>query len=254
MKRILTLVVGLCLLFSMGCGEDIVIEGDSSSTSANGSSSTGTKKVASSKPSTNRAGSPQTKDRLKAIMMAIHNYHDTHLSFPPPYFKDENGQPAHSWRVILLPHLGENALYQQYDFNQPWDSEQNQRVMKKIPKVYQTSGSQPYTTIQGIVGEGTAFDPTMEKIGFRDVKDGLSNTMMLIERVNKPVLWTKPEDISPEDWIAGKSFANLDAEGHYVAFTDGSQWFYRTTWGEKSRMFLTYINDGEGTYWNHHID
>ena len=181
---------------------------------------------------------------MKAIMQALHNYHETYSSFPPPYFKDDNGQPAHSWRVILLPFVGQKSLYQQYNFNQPWDSEQNQKVMKKIPDIYQTSGSQPYTTIQGIVGEGTIFDPTMEKVRFSDITDGTSNTSMLIERLNKPVLWTKPEDTSLEDWINGKSFENINAEGHAVALVDGSAFYFFSKYSRETREISALRDDG----------
>ncbi len=42
---------------------------------------------------------------LRQLSLALHNYHDRHGHFPPPYVADANGKPMHSWRVLILPHL-----------------------------------------------------------------------------------------------------------------------------------------------------
>src|SRR5262249_7322884 len=49
--------------------------------------------------------------KLRQIGMALHSYHDKFGSFPPAYIADENGRPIHSWRVLLLPYLGQTELY-----------------------------------------------------------------------------------------------------------------------------------------------
>ena len=42
--------------------------------------------------------------------------------FPPAFIPDKNGKPMHSWRVLILPYLERKGLYDQYRFNEPWDS------------------------------------------------------------------------------------------------------------------------------------
>src|SRR5258708_2910474 len=44
------------------------------------------------------------RHHLKEIGLALQNYHDVHKCFPPAYFTDQNGRPAHSWRVLILPY------------------------------------------------------------------------------------------------------------------------------------------------------
>jgi hypothetical protein len=56
---------------------------------------------------------------LKGLGLAMHNYFDRYRSFPPAYLLGPDGRPWHSWRVLILPFLGEQALYDRYDFSQP---------------------------------------------------------------------------------------------------------------------------------------
>jgi len=70
----------------------------------------------------------QCSNNLKQIALAFHNYHDTYRTFPPAYIPDEDGNPKHSWRVLILPFLEQRALYEQYNFDEPWDSPNNRIV------------------------------------------------------------------------------------------------------------------------------
>jgi hypothetical protein len=78
----------------------------------------------------------QCKNNLRQIGLAMLNYHDVYGSYPPAYLADEDDRPMHSWRVLLLPYLEEEALYDQYDFDQPWDSPENLALANLMPQVY----------------------------------------------------------------------------------------------------------------------
>jgi hypothetical protein len=56
----------------------------------------------------------QSSGHLKQIALAMHNYHDTYGSYPPPFLADDQGVPQHSWRVLVLPFIDHQTLYQQY--------------------------------------------------------------------------------------------------------------------------------------------
>ena len=58
---------------------------------------------------TSRIAQPRTQcsNNLRAIMCALQQYHDIHKSFPPAALSDRNGKPMHSWRVLILPYLGD---------------------------------------------------------------------------------------------------------------------------------------------------
>jgi hypothetical protein len=47
---------------------------------------------------------------LRTIGLALRNYHGAYGCFPPAYTTDARGTPMHSWRVLILPFAGEDAL------------------------------------------------------------------------------------------------------------------------------------------------
>ena len=51
-------------------------------------------------------------------------------SLPRPWAKAK--QPPVSWRVLVLPYVEEEALYKQYHFDEPWDSENNKKLIPTI--------------------------------------------------------------------------------------------------------------------------
>ena len=77
-------------------------------------------------------------NNLKQIGLAMYNYHDQYGCFPPAYTADEHGRPLHSWRVLLLPYLECEDLYDQLRLNEPWNSPYNQQVLKDsdVPSVF----------------------------------------------------------------------------------------------------------------------
>ena len=57
----------------------------------------------------------QTEENLKRISLALHQYHEEYNSFPPAYVLGDDNERWHSWRVLILPYLGdsEKQLYSQ---------------------------------------------------------------------------------------------------------------------------------------------
>ncbi len=73
---------------------------------------------------------------IRDLSMALHYYHAQHGSFPPAYIADENGNPMHSWRVLILPYIEERDLYDQYDFDEPWDGPNNSLLHDKVVDLF----------------------------------------------------------------------------------------------------------------------
>ena len=65
--------------------------------------------------------------RMKMLGLALHNYQYEYGTLPPAYTVDAEGNKLHSWRVLLLPFLEQQALYEQIRLDEPWDSEHNSR-------------------------------------------------------------------------------------------------------------------------------
>src|SRR5262249_6166280 len=151
--------------------------------------------------------------------VALHNYHDAKGKFPAAASADAQGKVLLSWRVHLLPYLGQEALYKEFHLDEPWDSEHNKKLIAKMPAVYrcpnQKKGDADTTTHPGLMARRIA-----------DVTDGTANTIFIVEANDEhAVIWTKPEDLK---FDPDKPRAGL--EGHYsggflTLFVDGSTRF-----------------------------
>ena len=62
----------------------------------------------------------QSKNNLKQIGLAMHNYYDVYGMFPPGGIYTKNNEPYNSWMTSILPFVEQAGLYNQIDFNQPW--------------------------------------------------------------------------------------------------------------------------------------
>jgi hypothetical protein len=213
-------------------------------------------------------------NNLKQIALAFHNYADAFRHFPPAVIYGPDGKPWHSWRVLLLPFLEQQALYEQYDFSQPWDSPANRKVSETVVNVYRdpaVEGDGAFTNYAAIVGDSAIFPPnfvTMEspddfpaclsrnKMFFTQVTDGTSNTIMFATLdPTRRIPWAKPEDIVLDEAFPGVGKPAGIGAPHpgaspaenigLVGFTDGS---VRTVRGDLDRdtilPFLT-RNGGE---------
>ncbi len=163
------------------------------------------------------------RNNLKEVALAMHNYHDAFGSLPiakNPEWRGSSG-PHLSWRVHILPFIGEEVLYKQFRLNEPWDSPHNIKLLDQMPRAFVVPGVQKenHTSIMTFTGAAGLFrDPAP---GFRDVRDGTSNTIMVIQAgPDKAVPWTKPEDItaSPENPFAA---IGTVGPGFHAALCDG---------------------------------
>ena len=168
------------------------------------------------------------KNNLKQIALALHNYHEIHGTFPPAYIADKNGKPMHSWRVLILPYLEQQPLFDRYRFDEPWDGPNNRQLAAMMPDVFRCPSApdgSPKTHYVVVVGPKTVF-PGAESIRFRQIKDGTSSTILTVESPEKAVHWMKPEDISPAEFLrqmeSAKGDGGYHGNGTHIGLADGS--------------------------------
>ncbi len=54
----------------------------------------------------------QCSNNLKQIGLALHNYHDTHKTFPTGFFRDGAGnRESYAWSALSLPFMEQQAIY-----------------------------------------------------------------------------------------------------------------------------------------------
>jgi hypothetical protein len=140
---------------------------------------------------------------LKRIATAILAYlAANNRNFPAAAIVGPNGTPLLSWRVAILPYLGESekALYGQFKLSEPWDSPHNKALLAKMPRMYASTVAKgdekdKYVThYLGFVGGGALFERD-RMVNLQSVTDGTSNTLMIAEALTG-VPWTKPEDLA----------------------------------------------------------
>jgi hypothetical protein len=130
--------------------------------------------------------------------LAVANYHETYGCFPPAYIAGRDGKPMHSWRVLILPFLEQQALYNAYKFDEPWNGPHNRKLASQIGTIYLRSGldsNQSQTTsFVAVVGPQTVWPGSQPK-SYKDVADGTHNTLMIVEVPDGQFLWMEPKDL-----------------------------------------------------------
>lgn len=147
----------------------------------------------------------ECESNLLEIGRALDDYYDTHGHYPPAVVRDEKGKPMHSWRVLLLPHLGPEAalVYREYDMDQPWDSTKNRLLQVRMPAVYKCPGDPGLvpeeTSYLAVVGDRTVINSVQETKRTGDgpfvLTDRAAETMVVIESRRSGVNWMEPVDI-----------------------------------------------------------
>lgn len=185
----------------------------------------------------------QVKRHLARIGVELHRYREDHgRKFPPAAIRGPDRKPLLSWRVALLPLLGEGDLYAQFHLDEPWDSPANRRLLEKMPAVYAPFGpmSNPpgSTFFQVIVGPGTLFE---DEGGHdpRAIGDAADATLLVVEAA-EAVPWTKPSDLVYDPAGPPPKLGGHFDDGSLALFADGTVAFLRAGIDEDSiRAFCT---------------
>ena len=194
-------------------------------------------------------------DRYKRLLMAIHRYHNVYHAFPPstPH-RPKNGRPVLSWRVYLLPFLGQQALYEQFRLDEPWDSPHNMALLEQMPDVYsirrgnrthKANVKPGYTTCVAPVGDGTIMGQA-QPVAFRDILDGSGNTILLVEVDSEyAVPWTAPQDYPFDPRTPLAKIARYEGGLWLAGMCDGSVQMLRADITADLVLALFGMNDGK---------
>lgn len=165
------------------------------------------------------------KNNLKQLALALHNYESSYGLMPPGYLHkpDPGGSGANhmgfSWGTMILPQLEQSNLYDEFDFNIPV-FEVSQLTPREQHLPVFLCPSDPFSDGGFVVRDETSspeeryaaasyaanWGPSTASVNldatplaskgvlyrnsrtkFRDITDGLSNTLLLGERTNGPL-------------------------------------------------------------------
>jgi hypothetical protein len=136
-------------------------------------------------------------EQIRRVTLAFWNYYEDYGEFPPAVLVSKDGKALLSWRVLLLPYLGEEKLFRAFKLNEPWDSAHNRKLLARMPKVFAPVGGapvEPHATLwQVFTGPRSLFDGA-RACQIHDITDGTSNTLLVVEAA-RPVPWTSPRDL-----------------------------------------------------------
>lgn len=113
--------------------------------------------------------------------------------------QDSQGNYPHSWRVQILPYLGETALYRQIHLNEPWDSPWNRQFHNRMPAIFKNPNRKlptGFTTYSVITGKETLFSAN-QSCSLEDVTKKIDDVLLIVERT--PVCWMNPEADIPTE-------------------------------------------------------
>ena len=190
---------------------------------------------------------------LRQVVLAFHNYESAYRHFPNAYTAEDPNKPLLSWRVHILPFLDEGNLYEQFNLDEPWDSENNRALLKRMPDCYNFAegpAESGKTTVLGIGGpNGPIQKPQFRNgqkirdgIGFGSIMDGSSNTVLLVEAgEDLAVEWTKPTEFAPNEATIKKLLSRKFAAG----MGDGSVHEFPVGFPAKTFKAMTTIAGGE---------
>jgi prepilin-type processing-associated H-X9-DG protein len=197
----------------------------------------------------------QSVNNLKQIGLAFHNFHSTNNHFPGDV-RAKDGKPLLSWRVQILPFVEQQALFNEFKLDEPWDSPHNKALIERMPVSYAVPNApaEPGMTFyRGFSGKSTVFDPKVpEGVGIASMTDGTSNTIAVVE-AKEAVPWTKPgseipfdEALKPEKLqLLRVALGGHSPGGFNALFCDGSVRFIKDTVNLLTLRALITRNGGE---------
>jgi hypothetical protein len=187
--------------------------------------------------------------------------------YPPPALINKDGKAVLSWRVLILPYLGEHELYEQFKLSEPWDGPHNKKLLSKMPSVYASPGvktREPFSTFyQVFVSPKTKEGHKATEKGGSEIQaafvqgeaqiypahfpDGLANTIFIVEAGNA-VPWTKPEDLPYDTDKPLPQLGGMFPDVFQVAFADGEAHVLTKRYNEYNLRRYVTSNDGQVLY------
>lgn len=146
------------------------------------------------------------QNNLHQVGLGLHNYHAAFNRFPPGAIEvrpEVAGGKQFAWSAFILPHMEQTALADRIDFNRPFDDPANAAAAAEVVSAYvcpTTPRPEPRINGMGVSDYGGIYGERIvstnnpprgmmihdQALGFRDILDGSSNTIMVGEDAEFP--------------------------------------------------------------------
>jgi len=218
------------------------------------------------------------KNNMTQLGIAMHSHHEAFNRLPQGTFPNKKLKPEKrlSWMYAVLPFIDQMNLYRQFDKKKAWDDKVNQKFAKTVipaflnPQLEDDSktayGKSHYVGMAGFGKDAaslTAKDAAKKnwkyrgvfgydrKTRFRDITDGSSNTIGIIEVKKKIGPWAAGGNstiraATKKPYINGPDgFGGPNKGGVHVMLMDGSVIFLSGKISAKNFKRLCGMADGE---------
>lgn len=159
---------------------------------------------------------------MEKIVSAIEAYRAAKGVYPPMAHKSVLGKSL-SWRVLLLPYLGYQDLYDQFKLDEPAFSPKNMKLAERIPSVYQSPDRYDTKTNYMLpIYENGVFHPASDPMSIHEVQDPLTATVFLLEVDDtQAVNWIEPTDYNFDPGDPVKGLGELRRGEFFVGWGSG---------------------------------
>lgn len=126
----------------------------------------------------------QSKNNLKQIGLALHNYHDTYNMLPPGGVFNDEGTAFHGWTTVITPFLDCSPFYNSMNFNIPWDDPlQLEHFKKSVYHVYLNPSQYPAKSTDGLPLVHYAANQWLlhrnSSVRIKDLEPGTANVLLV---------------------------------------------------------------------------
>ncbi|MEM6469528.1 MAG: DUF1559 domain-containing protein [Planctomycetota bacterium] len=188
---------------------------------------------------------------LQRIGEALHRYHSKYRMFPPAEKEakfDANGKPSMSWRVHLLPFLGQRDVYDRLRLDEKWDSKHNLPILQSCKNEFAMPGADPDSTLTPFL----AFQGKDRFVGrgsgkrLREFLDGIGNTVCIVQvGKEQEVVWYEPTNDLAIDGDLPSKIGRSSQTGVRACFASGSVGYVKHGQDHSTWNALTTINGKE---------
>lgn len=178
----------------------------------------------------NAARRTQSRNNLKQVGLAFHNYHDVYSCFPLGAAISSRGIATHGWTVGTLPYLNQSSLYSMVEMNLPWDHPANGYLFQAVQyPTFQMPGAGTNRTSDGYWLTHYMANPNVchrrACVSISQMTSGTSNNWFCGEVSGNYQPWGYPfnwRSLSLPFNSGPDSYGRPTGEGTQICFADGS--------------------------------